>query len=724
MALRVPTQKNLLGPLAISVRWILGSLVGTRKPFNPSASVASRVSSLSNLLRWATYNSKPSDVGTRLFKQFHHELKKSANRHGELYHETFRAISLKKGRLLSHATTMAASQQYPLEPFPLLDQLAHEPSRVQVSNVALPTLDRLEATIPAGLDAKSVGSEWFKSFVAAVDKKDASAASELFLEDAFWRDMLSLTWEFRTFQGQKTIAKFLSATLDESGFSKLTLRSDSVVLQPIAPDLAWIQGIFDFKTKVGLGFGIFRLVPTSSGQWKAYMLYTNLEGLKDFPERIGALRDMVPNHGQWPEKRRREINFEDSEPAVIIIGGGQSGLDVAARLKVLGVPTLIVEKNARVGDQWRGRYEALCLHDPVWYDHMPYIPFPPNWPTFTPAPKLADWLEFYAHSMELNIWLSSTVQTVKEVPGKWWSVTVKRGDGTTRTFTPRHVVFAQGFGGGTPITPTYPGMGTFKGKLIHSSLHKSAKDHVGKKVVRIAHDIARDHYEHGVEVTMYQRSSTAVVSGKKGLPILFNGVYWEEPIPTDLADRISASFPNRFLRVLHRRVTNAIAEADKDLLEGLKAKGFRLTFGEDNSGFFPLFWKRGGGYYLDVGASQLIIDGKIKLKSGGQISHFTEESVVFEDGSSLPADVVIFATGYGKPLNLLKEVAGEEVAARTKPIMDLDAEGEANTYWRFSGVEGLYHMMGNLALCRFHSKHLALQIKAKEEGIHGKRYED
>ncbi|KLO18204.1 FAD/NAD-binding domain-containing protein [Schizopora paradoxa] len=624
---------------------------------------------------------------------------------------------------------MAETQQYPLEPFPLLDQLAHEPSKVQVSNVALPTLDRLNATVPADLDAKSVGSEWFKSFVAAVDKKDAAAASELFLEDAFWRDMLSLTWEFRTFQGQKTITKFLSATLDESGFSKLTLRLDSVALQHIAPDLAWIQGIFDFETKVGLGFGIFRLVPTSSGQWKAYIFYTNLEGLKDFPERVGASRDMARSRGQWPEKRRREIDFEDSEPAVIVIGAGQSGLDVAARLKVLGVPTLVVEKNARVGDQWRGRYEVLCLQDPVWIDHMPYIPFPPNWPTFTPAPKLADWMEFYAHSMELNVWLSSTVQTMKEAPGKGWSVTVKRGDGTTRTFTPRHVVFAQGFGGGKPITPTYPGMDTFGGKLIHSSQHKSAKDHVGKKVVVIgactsAHDIARDHCEHGIDVTMVQRSSTVVLSGKNGLPIIFNGTYWEEPIPTDLADRISASFPNRFLLVLHRRVTNAIAEADKELLQGLKSKGFRLSFGEDNSGYYSQFWKRGGGYYLDVGASQLIIDGKIGLKSGNQISHFTKDSIVFDDGSSLPADVVVFATGYGKPLDLLTEVAGKEVAARTKPIMDLDAEGEVNTYWRFSGVEGLYHMMGNLALCRFHSKHLALQIKAKEEGIHGKRYED
>jgi len=623
---------------------------------------------------------------------------------------------------------MAATQQHPLESFPLLDQFAHQPAKVQVSNVALPTLDRLQATIPADLDAKSIANEWFHAFAAAVEKKDASAIAELVLEDAFWRDMLALTWEFRTFQSQTAITQFLSATLVESGFSKLALRLDTVALQQFGPDLAWIQGFFDFETKVGVGLGIFRLVPTA-GQWKAHTLYTNLEGLKGFPELTGPLRDPVPNHGMWPEKRRRELDFADVEPAVLIIGGGQSGLDVAARLKLLGVPTLIVDKQARVGDQWRGRYEALCLHDPVWYDHMPYLPFPSSWPVWTPAPKLADWLESYAHTMELNIWLSTTIDSIKEVPGKGWSVVVKRGDGTTRTFAPRHIVFAHGFGGGKANMPKYPGMEDFGGKIIHSTQHKSARDHAGKKVVVIGactsgHDIAHDHYLHGVDVTIYQRSSSYIMSNKFGMPILLRGLYWQEPIPTDIADRVSASFPNNFLRLLHRRVTNEIAEADKELLEGLKAKGFRLNFGNDSSGFLMQAWERGGGYYLDVGASQLIVDGKIGLKNDSQISHFTKDGIVFENGSKLPADVVIFATGYGDAKDLVTELAGTEVSSRIKTVWGLNAEGELNSCWRFSGVEGLYHMMGNLALCRFHSKHVALQIKAKEEGLHGKRYED
>ncbi len=88
----------------------------------------------------------------------------------------------------------------------------------------------------------------------------------------------------------------------------------------------------------------------------------------------------------------------------MIIGGGQGGIALGARLRQLGVPTIIVEKNARPGDSWRNRYRTLVLHDPVWYDHLPYIPFPEHWPVFTPKDKMGDWLEMYAKVMELNYW--------------------------------------------------------------------------------------------------------------------------------------------------------------------------------------------------------------------------------------------------------------------------------------------------------------------------------
>ena len=104
---------------------------------------------------------------------------------------------------------------------------------------------------------------------------------------------------------------------------------------------------------------------------------------------------------------KRRLSASEKQPYCVIIGGGQGGIALGARLKQLDVPTIVLEKNARAGDSWRNRYRSLVLHDPVWYDHLPYIPFPENWPVFTPKDKLGDWLEMYAKVMELNYWGSS-----------------------------------------------------------------------------------------------------------------------------------------------------------------------------------------------------------------------------------------------------------------------------------------------------------------------------
>ena len=239
-------------------------------------------------------------------------------------------------------------------------------------NRSLPTLNKLNVKAPTNVDAAAVAGSWLQQFNQRVEANDPAGAVSLLVEDVFWRDMLALTWEFRTFEGPASIKQFLGDQLPVTQFSKIALRPDFVEFQQPYPDLAWVQALFSFETKTGLGSGVVRLVPTTSSAsatsaegWKAHTLYTNLEDLKGFPERTGPNRDAVPNHGMWPEKRRREAAFEDREPTVIVLGAGQAGLEVSARLQLLGIPTLIIERNPRVGDQWRNRYEALCLHDPV-----------------------------------------------------------------------------------------------------------------------------------------------------------------------------------------------------------------------------------------------------------------------------------------------------------------------------------------------------------------------
>ncbi|OSX68219.1 hypothetical protein POSPLADRAFT_1177199 [Postia placenta MAD-698-R-SB12] len=557
----------------------------------------------------------------------------------------------------------------------------------------------------------------------------------------------SLSWHIRQFLSDQLVAR---------KFAPSAAARDVVLKQPY-PDLAWIQAFFDFETDTGIGSGVFRLVPTADGTWKAFTVYTNLEDLKGFPEKTGLNREFLPNHGKWKDQRAQERAYADRDPEVIIIGGGQSGLDVAARLKLLGVDALIVEQQDRIGNQWRYRYEALCLHDPVWYDHLPYMPYesafsiplagrtdprPSQFPSvmasvyastegrehnMTLSAALADWLEYYAEAMELNVWTSTTATRVEQTKDGKWVVAVSKAGGPERTFHVDHVILALGFGGGVPRMPTYPNQDEFQGQILHSTQHKTGRDHIGKKVVIVgaatsAHDIAADYADHGVDVTLYQRSPTYIMTTKEGMPRLFKDTYWEGAGPTDVADRVHTSMPILMVKELHKRLTAEIAEADKEILEGLKKVGFKYYFGDDGSGFLYLAQTRGGGYYLDVGTSKKIINGQIKLKGDSPLAGFTKTGLKFEDGSELQADVVLFATGFAGAAQAIRKLVGDEIAGKLGPVWDLDEQGEQRGAWRWLGMPNLWFMMGNLSMCRFHSKHLALQIKAKQEGVYGTRY--
>ncbi|KAJ3520840.1 hypothetical protein NM688_g9104 [Phlebia brevispora] len=251
---------------------------------------------------------------------------------------------------------------------------------------SLPTLDKLGVTVSADLDAVSIAKEWISSFAQFVAARDIPGILSLIDEQTWWRDLFALTWDLRTFHGKDKVRRFLEDCFEETRFGGIEFLM--AMLDRPYPDIAWILIQFNFETAVATGRGIARLIPSKEGVWRAVTISTNLEGLKGHPERVGALRNHLPSHGKWLESRRQEKQYADHDPEVIIIGGGQSGLDLAARLKHYGVDNLIIEREPRIGDQWRNRYEALCLHDTVWSDHMPYIPFPESWPVFTPAQKV------------------------------------------------------------------------------------------------------------------------------------------------------------------------------------------------------------------------------------------------------------------------------------------------------------------------------------------------
>ncbi|MEM7254816.1 MAG: NAD(P)/FAD-dependent oxidoreductase, partial [Pseudomonadota bacterium] len=400
-----------------------------------------------------------------------------------------------------------------------------------------------------------------------------------------------------------------------------------------------------------------------------------------------------------------------------------------------GVPTLIIEKNARAGDSWRNRYKSLCLHDPVWYDHLPYLPFPDDWPVFSPKDKIGDWLEMYTKVMELNYWSSTVCESADydEAAGEW-AVNVVR-EGKPVVLRPKQLVFATGMSA-VPNVPTYPGAEAFKGTQHHSSKHPGGDAYKGKNCIVIgsnnsAHDICADLWESGASVTMIQRSSTHIARSDTLMDLALGALYSEEALAagvnTHMADMIFASLPYRVLPALQVPVYAEMKERDKEFYDRLENAGFMLDFGDDDSGLFVKYLRRGSGYYIDVGASELVANGDIKLKSGVSVENIIEDGIVFNDGSSLPADLIVYATGYSSMNGWVAQLVSQEMADKVGKCWGLGSdtskdpgpwEGELRNMWKPTPQEGLWFHGGNLHQSRHYSIYLSLQIKARMEGLH------
>jgi hypothetical protein len=395
---------------------------------------------------------------------------------------------------------------------------------------------------------------------------------------------------------------------------------------------------------------------------------------------------------------------------------------------MLGIDALVIDNETTIGDNWRSRYHQLVLHDPVWYDHMPYLRFPPHWPVFTPKDKLGEWFESYAKLLELNVWVKTTLQSTSwDEDKKQWTIKVNRtkpdGSKEDRTLHPKHVIQCTGHSGKKNF-PTLQGMENFKGDVLcHSSEFKGAKPgSKGRKAVVVGscnsgHDISQSFYENGYDVTMVQRSTTCIISSEAITEIGLKGLYDEDGPPVDDADLWLHSLPSEVLKSLQVKITELQGKHDAKILEGLEKVGFGLDRGPENAGLFMKYFQRGGGYYIDVGGSQLIIDGQVKIKQGQEIQEILPHGLRFADGSELEADEIVFATGYKNMRTTAREIFGDEVADRVGDIWGYDSEGEMRTIWRKTGHPGFWFHGGNLALCRYYSKLLALQIQALEEGI-------
>ncbi|WP_292696653.1 NAD(P)/FAD-dependent oxidoreductase [Mesorhizobium sp.] len=571
---------------------------------------------------------------------------------------------------------------------------------------------------------------WLESLAQALAAGDAAAASNLFVDDCYWRDLLTFTWNITTMEGREAIADMLGSTLATARPKAWQLIGEAT------SDEGTIEAWFSFETAVARGEGIIRL---RDGRCRT--LFTAMTDLKGFEERKGAGRPLGvrhkadPQRETWSEARARETRElgTEGQPYCLVIGGGQGGIMLGARLRQLGVPTIVIEKNARPGDSWRNRYRTLVLHDPVWYDHLPYIPFPENWPVFTPKDKMGDWLEMYTRVMELNYWVATKCLSVSyDEAEKVWTVVVDRV-GRQITLKPKHIVFATG-AYGPPRRIDLPGADRFKGELLHSSQYASGDKFRGRRVAVIGaassgHDVCVDLWESGAEVTMIQRSPTTVVKSDTLMEVGFE-IFSEDAlargITTEKADMIVASTPFALVPKGQRALYEVIKARDAAFYDRLRAAGFALDFGDDETGLLMKAYRTGSGYYIDVGASDLIIDGKIGIRSGVAIKSLTPSGILFEDGSELAADAIIACTGYQSMNETVASIVSREVADKVGPCWGLGSgvkgdpgpwQGELRNMWKPTAQEALWFHGGNLALSRFYSKYVALQIKARMEGI-------
>lgn len=365
---------------------------------------------------------------------------------------------------------------------------------------------------------------------------------------------------------------------------------------------------------------------------------------------------------------------------------GQTGLNVAAQLKHMGVDVLLIDKVPRLGDTWRNRYKTVRTHTPNHIDHYSFLKYPSNWPAYLEREKVSDWQEHYATIMGLDIMLGTTVTKVEyDEKSRQYTVEAESAEGK-HFFHPNQLVLATGVFSPKPLMPEIPGQDVFKGQVYHAAQHKSAHnvpDLSNKRVAIIgsgttAHDLAQDFANSGAkEVSMIQRSAIFSFS-PQALEKTFLS-FWDMPgVSTEEADLMANSFPTAVGRTMSIGQTEMMREIDKDALVGLEKAGMKVKrASEVGYGFADQLLIKLGQFYLNQGAWQMITDGRIKVHAcEAGVAEFASDGVVLKNGNKVAADVVIFATGWQHCSLTVEELMGKKVANIVGTVMNFDEEQE------------------------------------------------
>jgi|688.fasta_scaffold18958_2 putative flavoprotein involved in K+ transport len=582
-------------------------------------------------------------------------------------------------------------------------------------------------------------SAWVDQLNSVAQLGDPARVACLFDEDSHWREALALTWSLTTLSGRQALAAPLArglASMRARDFQIDENRSPPRVVERAG--VRAVEAILKFDTETGEAAALLRLrvLPDGDISRTAWTLHTALEAIRDHDEQTLRERREEPvyqrewNGPNWLERRNIASRFEDREPTVLIVGGGHAGLSVAARLNQLGIDNLVVDPMERIGDNWRRRYRALKLHNQFHSNHLPYMPFPSTWQRYLPKDRIANWFEAYVECMDIHFWTRTRLTRARRLDGSGqpgatsgdhWEAYVQRADGTERVLRPRHIILATGVSGAAKI-PGIPTLDRFAGRVEHSSAFADGASWRGKSVMVIgtgtsAHDVAQELHGQGARPVMVQRNPTMVIEIEPSAQ-LYDGVFLGDGPSIEDRDLINTSMPLPIMLQGHRTLTSQARRQDRPLLDALEKVGFRLSSGVDGTGWPYLFRSRGGGYYFNVGCSNLIASGEIGLIQYDDIESFEANGARMKNGSLIEIELIVLGTGYHGLEHTVAGFFGNEVANRVGAVWGFDpATAELRNMWTRTAQPGLYFTGGAFSQCRAYSKYLALQIQAQELGL-------
>lgn len=581
-----------------------------------------------------------------------------------------------------------------------------------------------------GVNEEAIFDSWLEGFGAALEAKDIDAIITHFDSNCYWKDILALTWDYPTLTGTDQIRAGLEEHLHKAEIANVRHAARGQKPRLVKRNAkAVIEGYFDFDHKLGQGEGCVRIHVDSEDPFnsKIWNILTTLQSLYGHEEAIHERREVGDEFSQykvkenWKQVREAKQAFEDRDPEVVILGAGHAGVILGARLGLMGVDALVLEKEARVGDTWRKRYHSLTLHNEVVANHMPFIPFPPSFPMWLSKDKLANWIESYVDSMDVNVWTSTKLNSAAfDEQSDKWTLKIDR-NGVEEKLYCKHFVVSTGVSGSIPKVPKLPGIESFKGKVIHSAEFTTGAEYKGKSCLVVGtgnsgHDVAQDLVvNEASDVYMSQRSPTCVVS----LEPTATNVYriYREGIAVEDIDLMSTSIPYPVLEDTYKWMMKRAEINDKELIDGLNAAGFETYYGEDGTGFHMMYLRGEGGYYIDVGCSQMIIDGRVKITHTRDQDQFVESGLRLKDGSVIPLDLVVMATGFNNMQENNRRILGDDIADRVGPVWGFDEHHMMNNMWKKTAQKNLWIMGGALIDARIFSRFLAIQLAADLNGI-------